>query len=105
MPFGLFFLTASNWNSSLVHTLQLQLSLTRSNNHSCLQKSLSCCNRTFKDVVGRCACAVFQLRNVLRRHDEHFFVSTISKLIHQCETTNEVHKNYREDENDKRNPK
>jgi hypothetical protein len=47
MAFGLFFLTASNCNSSLLHILQPQL-LTGSSHHPCLQVSLSYSNVTFR---------------------------------------------------------
>jgi hypothetical protein len=90
MAFGFCFLTASNCNSSLVHTLQPQLLLTGINHHARLQVSLPFSNLAFRDMAGQCVCHASYLSNVLCRHVEHLFVSVISKLITQCETINEL---------------
>lgn len=100
MAFGFCFLATANCNSSLAHWLQPQLLLIGIDHHARLPVFLSYSNLTFKDVAGRCVYPVFYLGNALRRRAEKLFVFVVSKLKFQCETINEVHKNYVEDENE-----
>lgn len=100
MAFGFCLLATAFFNSSLAHWLQPQPLLAGIDHHARLPVFLSNSNLTFKDVVGRCVCRVFYLGNALRRRVENVFVLVVSKLISQSVTINEMHKNYREDENE-----